>query len=301
MEGRIPKALLDRLAFAGFSLAAFLGIAAMAVIVYTLVSESLSFFRQVSLGEFILGREWSALFKEKQFGTLPLLAGTLLTSSIGLSIAAVLGLGSAIFLSEYASPRVRRLAKPIIEVLAGIPTVVYGYFALTMITPFLKNSLFEDMSVHNALAAGIALGVMMTPMVASISEDALYAVPDQLRQGAYALGARKHQVVFKVVFPAAMPGIVAAFILALARAVGETMIVTIAAGFRPVLTLNPLEPVQTLTAFIAQAATGDNPYGTIEYRSLFAVGLYLFLLVMALNTLGLLMARKYSRRYGGGW
>jgi len=281
------------------SLAALSGFAAMTVIVYTLVSESIPFFREVSPGEFVLGREWSALFSEKKFGTLPLLTGTFLTASIGLLIAATLGLGSAIYLSEYASPRLRKAVKPVLELLAGIPTVVYGYFALTMITPFLRENVFHEMSVHNALAAGIALGIMITPMIASISEDALYSVPESLRHGAYALGARRYQVVFKIVVPAAMPGIIASFVLALARAVGETMIVTIAAGFRPVLTLNPLEPIQTLTAFIAQASTGDNPYGTIEYRSLFAVGLYLFLIVMVLNTIGLAVSRKYSSRFGG--
>ncbi len=273
-----------------------LTIAAMMIIVGTLAAESSGFFSQVPVSEFLLGLEWTPLFSEKRFGVIPLAAGTLLTSVIALAVASVVGLGSAIYLSEYASERVRRGLKPLMEILAGIPTVVYGYFAISFITPLLKSALFPWMWVHNALSAGIAMGIMITPMMASLSEDSIYSVPETLRHAAYALGARKIDVVFRVVLPAALPGIVAAFILSLARAVGETMIVAIAAGFRPNLSLNPFQAVQTLTAYIAQVATGDAPHGTIEYRSIFAVGLYLFVIVMVLNSVGVLLVRRWGMR-----
>ena len=209
-------------------------------------------------------------------------------------VAGVLGIGIAVYLSEYSSPSTRRVLKPLIEVLAGIPTVVYGYFALYYITPVLNAIVGVD--AHNALSAGIAVGLMITPIVASISEDSLYRVPDSLRLAAYALGASKAQVVVKIVLRAALPGIVAAYIIGFARAIGETMIVTIAAGFRPVLTLDPRGSVETMTAYIAQVATGDAPHGTLEYYSLFAVGLLLLVIVFTFNTVGLLVARRYAIR-----
>ena len=286
---------MEKLVRALLAAASMTTIVAIVVIVGTLVYESAIFFSQVSPLEFFLGTEWTALFLEKKFGVLPLLTGTILTSGVAIGLALILGLGSAVYLSEYASRNVRRVLKPLLEVLAGIPTVVYGYFALYAITPFLKSALLPGIEVYNALAAGLAMGVMITPTVASLSEDALYSVPESIRQAAYSLGARRSQVAFKVVVPAALPGIVAAFILGLARAVGETMIVAIAAGFRPVLTLNPLESIQTMTAYIAQVATGDVSHGTIVYQSIFAVGLYLFVIVLALNLAGNLLFRRRVR------
>ena len=274
--------------------ASLLTIIALILIIETLVYESLFFFSRVSIFEFLFGVEWTVLFLDKKFGVVPLLAGTFLTSSIAILLASTIGLGSAVYLSEYASPRVRSVVKPLLEILAGIPTVVYGYFAIYTITPLLKSSVFPDISFYNALSAGIAMGVMIIPTVASLSEDSLYAVPETLKHAAYSLGAKKIQVVFRVVIPAALSGIVASFILGLARAVGETMIVAIAAGFRPVLTLNPLEAIQTMTAFIAQVSTGEAPHGTVEYQSIFAVGLYLFTLVMLLNLIGNYVVRRWG-------
>ncbi|HID04470.1 MAG TPA: phosphate ABC transporter permease subunit PstC [Candidatus Caldiarchaeum subterraneum] len=276
--------------------ASLLTIIALILIIETLVYESLFFFSRVSIFEFLFGVEWTVLFLDKKFGVVPLLAGTFLTSSIAILLASTIGLGSAVYLSEYASPRVRSVVKPLLEILAGIPTVVYGYFAIYTITPLLKSSVFPDISFYNALSAGIAMGVMIIPTVASLSEDSLYAVPETLKHAAYSLGAKKIQVVFRVVIPAALSGIVASFILGLARAVGETMIVAIAAGFRPVLTLNPLEAIQTMTAFIAQVSTGEAPHGTVEYQSIFAVGLYLFTLVMLLNLIGNYVVRRWGVR-----
>ncbi len=285
------KRLVDRLA--GITLAATATIACLwlFIVAYTLVANSLDFLRVAGL-EFILGTRWEVLFGRPEYGILPLLAGTLIVAVIAIAVAGSLGLGIAVYLSEYASPRARRLAKPVLELLAGIPTVVYGYFALYYITPVLDR--LVDVDTHNALSAGIAVGIMITPIVASISEDSLYRVPDSLRLAAYALGASKAQVITRVVLRAALPGIIAAYIIAFARAIGETMIVTIAAGFRPVLSLNPLESVQTMTAYIAQVATGDAPHGTLVYQSLFAVGLALLAVVLAFNTLGLIVTRRYA-------
>ncbi len=290
----VPRA--ERIVGSVLLAASLLTIIALILIIATLVYESLFFFSKVSIFEFLFGVEWTVLFFEKKFGVVPLVAGTFLTSSVAMLLASTIGLGSAIYLSEYASPRVRSVVKPMLEILAGIPTVVYGYFAIYTITPLLKSTVFPEIGFYNALSAGIAMGVMIIPTVASLSEDALYSVPETLKHAAYSLGAKKIQVVFKVVVPAALSGIVASFILGLARAVGETMIVAIAAGFRPVLTLNPLEAIQTMTAFIAQVATGEAPHGTVEYQSIFAVGLYLFVIVMILNLIGNYVVRRWGVR-----
>ena len=291
---RVPRA--ERVVGLILMAASLLTLLALALIVATLVYESSFFFSEASVFEFLLGTEWTALFLEKKFGVVPLLVGTFLTSAVAMLLASTIGLGSAIYLSEYASPRVRAVVKPLLEILAGIPTVVYGYFAIYTITPLLKASIFPDIGFYNALSAGIAMGVMIIPTVASLSEDALYAVPEAIKHAAYSLGARKIQVVFRVVVPAALSGIVASFILGLARAVGETMIVAIAAGFRPVLTLNPLEAIQTMTAYIAQVSTGDVSHGTVVYQSIFAVGLYLFVVVMLLNLVGNYVVRRWGVR-----
>jgi len=232
----------------------------------------------------------------QRFGVLPLITGTLMVTVLSALVALPIGVGSAIYLSEYAPKRVRKVVKPALEVLAGIPTVVYGYFALTFVTPIIR-SIFPETSVFNALSASIVLGIMLIPMVSSLSEDAMMAVPDSLRAGAYALGSTKFEVATRVVVPAALSGIVASFILALSRAIGETMIVTLAAGATPNLTLNPLESIQTMTAYIVQVSMGDTPHGSIEYRTLFAVGMTLFLITFAMNLLGQWVLRRYREVY----
>lgn len=253
-------------------------------IIASLSIETLSFFREVSIIEFITSTKWTPLFIPKNFGIAPLLAGTLLVTILGIIIAIPIGLGSAIYLSEYASSRTRKILKPFLEVLAGIPTIVYGYIALLFFTPILQK-IFPEMSVFNALSASIAVGIMVLPMIASLSEDAFYSVPDSLKEGAYALGSEKYEVISRIVFPAARSGVVASIILAISRAVGETMIVVIAAGSTPNLTLNPLESVQTITAYIVQVSLGDTPYGSLEYKTIFAAGMVLFLLTYAINML----------------
>jgi phosphate transport system permease protein len=251
-------------------------------IVAVLLFETVAFFREVSLLEFLTDTQWTPLFEDKHFGILPLISGTLLTASVAILVAMPVGLVSAIYLSEYASNAVRRVIKPLLEILAGIPTVVYGYFALLFVTPLLQ-SMIPSLSGFNALAPGIVMGIMIIPMVSSLSEDAMYAVPQSLREAAYALGSSKLQVALRVVVPAAVSGIAASLLLAVSRAVGETMILAIAAGQQPRLTLNPLVPIETMTAYIVQVSLGDTPTGTIEYRTIFAVGMMLFLSTLMLN------------------
>lgn len=265
-------------------------------IIISLLKDSVGFFSEVSIREFIFGTQWTPLFSEPSFGVLPLICGTLLITCIAAVIAIPIGLFTAIYLSEYANKNIRKIIKPILEVLAGIPSIVFGYFALTTITPVLKFFIPQT-EVFNALSAGIAVGIMTIPLVSSLSEDALRAVPDTLRQGALALGSTKMETSMKVVVPAAISGIAASFVLAVSRAIGETMIVTIAAGARPNLTLNPLQSVQTMTAFIVQASQGDNPHGTVGYYSLFAVGLLLFLITLGLNILSNYIVEKYKKEY----
>ncbi len=276
--------------------AAMFTIAAIAIIIYSLASESIHFFQHISLLEFLFGTRWAAFFDDKSFGVLPLLVGTMLTTLIALGFAIPVGIGSAVFLSEYASPSLRKVVKPILEILAGIPTVVYGYFALYFITPNLQT-LIPDLSTYNALAAGLAMGVMITPTIASLTEDAFYSVPQYLKAAGYALGARKSQVIIKIVIPYTLSAVFAVIILAMGRAIGETMIVAIAAGLRPTLTLNPFESIMTMTAAIAQAATGDAPRGTVEYTSLFAIGIYLFAIVAILNTVSSYLKRRWEIKY----
>lgn len=265
-------------------------------IIVTLLTETVGFFREVSLVEFLTNTKWTPLFVPKNFGVLPLLTGTLMVTVLSALVALPVGLASAIYLSEYAPKRVRKIVKPLLEILAGIPTVVYGYFALTFVTPIIR-SILPETSVFNALSASIVLGIMLIPMVSSLSEDAMMAVPTSLRAGAYALGSTKFEVATRVVVPAALSGIIASFILALSRAVGETMIVTLAAGATPNLTLNPLESIQTMTAYIVQVSMGDTPHGSIEYRTLFAVGMALFLITFAMNLIGQWVLRRYQEVY----
>jgi phosphate transport system permease protein len=266
-------------------------------IVAVLIQETINFFRVISLFDFLTGTEWTALFEPPSFGVIPLVSATLLISLIAMIVALPLGLMSAIYLSEYAPPRAKAILKPAIELLAGIPTIVFGFFALTFISPEVLKQLFTGIQPSNALSAGIAVGIMVLPMVASLSEDAMNAVPRSLREGAYALGATKLEVSTRIVVPAAISGIVASFILALSRAVGETMIVAIAAGLRPRLSFDPRLGMEAMTAYIVQVFSGDAPRGTVVYKSLFAVGFLLFILTLLMNIVSQWVVAKYREVY----
>ncbi|WP_425475021.1 phosphate ABC transporter permease subunit PstC [Anaeromonas frigoriresistens] len=265
-------------------------------IVATLSKETIAFFGEVSIIDFLTGTEWTALFANPKFGVLPLVAGTLMIAIYGSVVAIPIGLGSAIYLSEYASDRTRKVIKPLLEILAGIPSIVYGYFALTFITPILKI-FFPTINIFNALSGSIAVGIMIIPMISSLSEDAMKAVPDEIRHAAYALGSTKFEVSTKVVIPAALSSIISSFVLAISRAIGETMIVTLAAGSTPKLTLNPLESVQTMTAFIVQVAKGDVTHGGLIYKTIFAVGMLLFLMTLFMNIIARMIIKKYREEY----
>lgn len=265
-------------------------------IVIVLLVQSVQFFFDVSIVDFLTDTKWTPLLKPQHFGILPLLCGTMLVA-VGSAIVSVpIGLGTAIFLSEYSPPQMREIVKPVIEVLAGIPSVVYGYFAVVTISPYVRT-VFPSAGPFNAASAFIVVGIMTLPMVISLSEGALRAVPGSLRQGAYALGATKYDVTVQVVVPAAMSGIVASFLLAISRAIGETMAVTMAAGATPKLTLNPLDSIQTMTAYIIQISQGDTPAGTVEYRTIFAVGLALFVATLLINLLAQLFLARVREKY----
>ena len=265
-------------------------------IVFVLVFETAAFLREVPVTEFLFGTVWTPLFSEKYFGVLPLVGGTLLTSAIAMAVALPAGLLTAIYLSEYAAAPVRRVVRPVLEVLAGVPTVVYGYFALSFVTPLLQG-IVPGLAGFNALSPGIVMGIMILPLISSLSEDALHSVPNGLREGAYALGATRMQASLRVVVPAAFSGISAAAILAMSRAVGETMIVAIAAGQQPRLTLDPRVAVETMTAYIVQVSLGDTAAGTIEYRTIFAVGMLLFLGTFALNLMSIWLRNRFREEY----
>jgi len=276
---------------------AYLSVLTTFGIVFVLFFETIAFFREVSIVEFFTSTTWSAAFANPQFGVMVLAGGTLLTTLIAIAVALPVGLLAAIFLSEYASAGLRRWLKPALEVLAGVPTIVYGYFALTFVTPFLRDTIFPQLTIFNALSAGLVMGVMIIPTIASVSEDAIYAVPRGLREGGYALGATKREVATRIVVPAALSGIVAATILGISRAIGETMIVAIAAGNRAQLTANPLEPVQTMTAYIVQVASGDTGTGTLTFNTIFAVGTTLFLMTLILNIVSYIFVRRFREIY----
>ncbi|MBA2422798.1 MAG: phosphate ABC transporter permease subunit PstC [Chitinophagales bacterium] len=261
-------------------------------IILVLLFQTIEFFKEVPIINFLTDTQWTPLFQDKHFGIMPLLSGTLLTSLIALSVSVPLGLIIAIYLSEYAPSFLRKLLKPFLEVLAGIPTIVYGYFALITVTPLLQN-IFPSLSGFNALSPGIVMGIMILPLVTSLSEDALRMVPKGLREGGYALGASKLQVSLSIVFPSAFSGIVASVILAFSRAIGETMIVAIAAGQLPNLTANPLQPVATMTSYIVQVSQGDTPYGTLAYNTIFAVAITLFIFTFLLNIISFRLRKKY--------
>ncbi len=265
-------------------------------IVVILLFESVQFFFEVSIVDFLTDTKWTPLFKPQHFGIMPLVCGTLLVAGGSALIAVPLGLGTAIYLSEYAPPWFRDTVKPILEVLAGIPSVVYGYMGLVFISPIVR-SIFDSAGVFNAASACVVVGVMILPMIISLSEDALRSVPGSLREGAYALGATKFDVTVQVVVPAAMSGIVASFLLAISRAIGETMAVTLVAGATPNLTLNPLESIQAMTAYIVQVSLGDTPAGTPEYRTIFAVGLTLFVFTMMMNLLAQWVLSRMREKY----
>jgi phosphate transport system permease protein len=277
-------------------LCALLSVIVTVGIVVVLATEAIGFFRHVSIIEFLTDRRWFPLLEPRHFGVLPLLGGTFMIVVGSALLGIPVGIASGIYLSEYASARMRSVIKPVLEILAGIPTVVYGYFALTFVTPLLK-SVFPSTNIFNAASASVVVGIMVLPMVASLCDDALRAVPDSLRQGAYALGATPFEVSTRVVVPAALSGIVASFVLALSRAVGETMAVTIAAGATPRLTVNPLESIQTMTAYIVQVSLGDTPAGSIEYQTIFAVGALLFCVTLAANLLANRILRRFREVY----
>lgn len=265
-------------------------------IIWVLLSESFSFFKEVSLIDFLTDDQWTPLFANKRFGIMPLVSGTLLTTVIALAVALPLGLTIAIYLSEYAPKKVREILKPLLEVLAAVPTVVYGFFALMVVTPFLK-SIFPDIAGFNALSAGMVMGIMIIPFVSSLSEDALRAVPKSLREASYGLGATRLQTAFKVMVPAASSGIVVSVILAFSRAIGETMIVAIAAGQQPRLTFDPFVPIETITAYIVQVSLGDVPHGSLEYKTIFAAGMTLFVFTFILNNISFWIRKKFREEY----
>jgi len=265
-------------------------------IVAVLGFEAVIFFSEVSIIDFFTDTQWTPLFTDKHYGILPLLSGTLLTSIIAISVALPVGLSISIYLSEYAPTSFRKTIKPLLELLAAVPTVVYGFFALIVVTPFLQ-SIYPNLSGFNALSAGIVMGIMIIPFVSSISEDALHAVPHSLREASFGMGSTRLQTAFKVVVPAASSGIIVSIILAISRAIGETMIVAIAAGQQPRLTLDPTVPVETITAYIVQVSLGDVQHGSIEYRTIFAAGITLFAFTFLLNTISYRIRKKYQARY----
>jgi phosphate transport system permease protein len=289
---RLLERAIHAILFCCASLSVFITIS----IVVVLVWESVQFFFDVSIVEFLTGTKWTPLLKPQHFGILPLFCGTMLVAFGAAIIAIPLGLGTAVYLSEYAGPRFRGVVKPVLEVLGGIPSVVYGFFAVVFVSPIIR-SLFESAGVFNAANACIVVGVMILPMIISLSEDSLRSVPNSLREGAYALGATKFDVTVQVVVPAALSGIIASFLLAISRAIGETMAVTLAAGGTPNATLNPLQSIQTMTAYIVQVSQGDTPAGTLEYRTIFAVGLTLFLSTMLMNLMAQWVVGRMREKY----
>lgn len=293
LERQVSANGFERVLSAGLFFCGAISILTTVGILGVLLVETLSFLREVPLRDLLFDTEWTPLFAQKHFGIWPLVSGTLLTSTIAISVAVPFGLLAALYLSEFADPRARKILKPLLEILAGVPTIVYGYFALVTVTPLLQKWV-PDLAGFNALSPGIVIGLMIIPLISSLSEDALYAVPNRLREGALALGATKLSTLFRVVLPAARSGIGAAILLAIGRAVGETMIVAIAAGQQPRLTMDPRVPVETMTAYIVQVSMGDTPAGTIEYKTIFVVGTSLFLLTFAMNAL----SRRILRRGG---
>ncbi len=289
---KLREKIIEGFLFLAAASSVFVTLAIVAVLVY----ESIGFFRVVPLTEFLFGTTWTPLFADPKFGILPLLGGTLLSTFVALVFVAPVGLITAIYLSEFASPRAREIIKPILEMLSGVPTVIYGFFALLFVTPILQR-IVPGLPGFNILSAGLVIGIMIIPYVASLSEDAMRAVPQALRDGSYALGATRLETAFRVVLPAATSGVAAAFILGMSRAVGETMVVAIAAGQQPNLTFDPREPAATITAYIVQVALGDLPHGSIGYQTIFAAGLMLLLLTLVFNIAGFCLRGKFREAY----
>ena len=296
LAGRRARVLRERAIEAVLFLAALVSVFTTVGIVYVLVKESVVFFQHVSIVEFFTDTQWTPLFDDAHFGIMVLLSGTLTSSLVALAIAIPLGTIIAIYLSEFAPFRLREIAKPFLELLGGVPTIVYGYFALLFVTPLLQK-LYPELPGFNLLAAGLVMGIMIIPYVASISEDAMRAVPMSLREGSYAMGATRLQTALRVVFPAAFSGVAAAYILGISRAVGETMILAVAAGMQPNLTFNPLEPAATITAYIVQVALGDLPHGSVGYQTIFAAGLTLMAITLVFNIAGHLLRRRFHESY----
>ena len=286
-ESVIEKALL---------LCALASILTTIGIVLVLIFETFSFFEEVPILEFLTGTTWAPMYQPQHFGVLPLINGTLMIAVGAAVIAIPLGIASAVYLSEYSSPKVRQTVKPVLEILAGIPTVVYGYFAISFITPLIRVFV-PDANIFNAASASIVVGIMILPMISSLSEDAMRSVPRALREGAYALGSTRFEVSTKIVLPAALSGILASFVLAISRAVGETMAVTLAAGATPKMTLNFFESIQTMTAYIVQVSLGDTPLGSIEYKTIFAVGMVLFAMTLLMNIVSMWIKERYREVY----
>lgn len=294
-EKKLRKAK-EKLIEAVLFLCALSAVATTVAIVLILLYEAASFFRHVSITEFLTGTEWTPLFENPKYGVLPLVSGTLVTAGVALAVAVPIGVIVAIYLSEFASHHVRETVKPFLEMLEGVPTVVYGYFALLLVTPLLQTFM-PDLPGFNMLGPGIVIGIMIIPYVSSVSEDAMRAVPMSLREGSYAMGATRFQTAVKVVFPAAISGVLAAFILGISRAVGETMVVAVAAGQQPNFTFDPTEAAATITAYIVQVAMGDLPHGSIAYQSIFAVGLLLVLMTLVFNILGHMLRKRFREAY----
>ncbi len=295
-RARRSRLLRERLIELLLFLAALVSVFTTVGIVYILIKESVVFFQHVPLGNFLTDRQWTPLFDDAHFGIVVLLSGTLTSSAVALAVAIPLGTIIAIYLSEFAPFRLREAVKPVLEMLGGVPTIVYGYFALLFLTPLLQR-LMPGLPGFNLLSAGMVMGLMIIPYVSSISEDAMRAVPMSLREGSYAMGATRLQTALKVVVPAAFSGIASAYILGISRAVGETMILAVAAGMQPNLTFNPLEPAATITAFIVQVALGDLPHGSVGYQTIFAAGLTLMLLTLACNLAGHLLRKRFREAY----
>ena len=285
----------ERLIEVGLAAAALVTILTTVGIIWVLFSQTFEFFSNVSIISFLTDTQWTPLFADKHFGILPLVAGTFLTTLIAILVALPIGLTIAIYLNEYAPKSFRKIVKPLLEILAAVPTVVYGFFALAVITPFLQN-LIPGMAGFNALSAGIVMGIMIIPLITSMSEDALFAVPMSLREASYGMGSTRLQTAFKVMVPAASSGIIVSVILGISRAVGETMIVAIAAGQQPRLTLNPLVPIETITTYIVQVSTGDVAHGSLEYRTIFAAGMALFVFTFILNNISSWVKKKFQEK-----
>ena len=295
LETKAGEDIVERIIAAILFCCALVSVLTTFGIIFIIFQVTFEFFQEVSFAQFFLDTQWTPLFAEKHFGIWPLLNGTLMTTTIAMLVAIPLGLSAAIYLSEYASPKVAGILRPAIELLAGVPTVVFGYFALLFVTPVLRN--FIPLEVFNALSAGLLTGIMVMPTVGSISLDALRSVPRSLREGAYAMGVTKLEVITKIIFPAALSGIAAAIILGISRAVGETMIVVIAAGQQPRLSVNPFQSVETMTAYMAQISGGDSARGSLNYKTLYAVGAVLLLITLALNIVSHWISNRYKERY----